>query len=321
MGRQAPTPNSIQRRPGRRARFLFAFTLVELLVVITIIGVLIGLLLPAVQAAREAARRSQCTNKLRNLTLGLENYESQNRHFPPGAKLHDRANLPSIGWRVELLPFIEEGDLYNQISPLPNGGAEDFSATERLPDIYHCPSVTKGDSNGQAVFASNYAAVAGAARDDHVITLENAACGNCATDGILYVKSKTRVGEVTDGTSSTLLLGERNYVVLEDWITGATHNQRNPRSPLTRVCSASVKNIVYPINASFEEFGYYKGDPNVPPSERKTLFNDLQFGSLHPGGANFSYADGHIEFLTDDIDFTIYQDLSTRNGGEVTPQE
>jgi len=286
------------------------------LVVITIIGVLIALLLPAIQAARESARRSQCTNQLRNLTLGLQNYESQNRRFPPGARLHDNNFQPSIGWRVEVLPFIEEGDLYQQISPLPNGGAQDFSATEQIIDIFHCPSVPTGGGNGQTVFGSNYAAVAGAGRDDKIISLESFACGNCATDGILFVKSKTKVGQITDGTSSTLMLGERTYL-FQDWIMGATKSG----APPSRICSGAVKNIVYPINASHEEFGFYRGDFSAAPSDRKTLLNDLHFGSVHPGGANFSYADGHIEFLNDDIDFTIYQDISTRAGGEVTSSE
>ena len=99
------------------------FTLIELLVVIAIIAVLIALLLPAVQAAREAARRAQCTNNLKQLQLGMMNYESSNGCFPmgsfqmpppgdpfataPGSGRHEN------GYLMRLLPFIEQSPLYN----------------------------------------------------------------------------------------------------------------------------------------------------------------------------------------------------------------
>jgi len=289
------------------------FTLVELLVVITIIGVLVGLLLPAVQAAREAARRTQCNNQLRNLTVGLMNFESQNQHFPAGAQLHEKNFQAGIGWRVLVLPFIEQNDLYRQVAPLPDGGATDWSPTKSNIRIFHCPSVPSEGSDGQTVFGSNYAAIAGAARNEKLIDLEDVVCGNCATDGILYVESSTGMRSIEDGTSKTFLLGERTYL-FRDWMSGATKSG----SPPTRICSGAAKNIVYPINASLQEFGYYKGDFSAPPAERKTLLNDLHFGSLHPGGAHFSFADGHVVFLSDGIDFTVYQDLATKAGGEVS---
>ncbi len=289
------------------------FTLVELLVVITIIGVLVGLLLPAVQAAREAARRTQCNNQLRNLTMGLMNYESQNQRFPPGARFHEKDYQAGVGWRVLVLPFIEQTQLYEQIAPLPDGGATNWSATKSLIDILHCPSVPAESADGQTIFGSNYSAVAGAARGEEVIELETFVCGNCATDGILYVGSSTEIQSIEDGTSNTLLLGERTYL-FRDWMGGAVKSG----SPATSICSGAVKNIVYPINASHLEFGYFKGDFSAPAAERKTLLNDLHFGSLHPGGAHFSYADGHVVFVSDSIDFTVYQDLATKAGGEVS---
>ena len=289
-----------------------AFTLVELLVVIAIIGVLLGLLLPAVQAAREAARRSQCNIQLRNLTLGLLNFESQNQRFPAGAKIPPTDNQAGVSWRVMLLPYIEQGQLYEKISPLPNGGATDWTARTILLDILHCPTVPSEGSSGLTVFSANYAAVAGAARNDELIALESTICGNCATDGVLHVDSSTKMSNIEDGTSNTLVLGERIYL-FQDWMEGATKSG----TPPTRLCSGAVKNIFYPINASFEEFGHYKFDFSAPPTNRKTLLNDLHFGSLHPGGAHFSYADGHVVFLSDSIDFTVYQDLSTKAGGEV----
>lgn len=287
------------------------FTLVELLVVVAIIGVLFGLLLPAVQAAREAARRTQCSNQLRDQTLGLINYESQHQHFPAGARLHDDQRKLSISWRVLVLPFIEQVQLYEQIEPLPDGGAANWSAKSEAFPFLQCPSVPDDTPKKLLSTGSNYAAIAGASRNDELIALETNSCGNCATDGILYVQSQTTTQQIEDGLSSTLLLGERTYV-FRDWMTGAVRSG----SPTNKICSGSVKNIIYPINASFAEFGYHKADFDAPPAQRKTLLNDLHFGSAHPGGAYFSFADGHVVFLNDELDFTVYQDFATRNGGE-----
>ncbi|KKL10766.1 hypothetical protein LCGC14_2552540 [marine sediment metagenome] len=100
------------------------FTLVELLVVITIIGILIALLLPAVQAAREAARRMQCVNNLKQLGIAIQNYHSQHGSFPPGARLHKTETEVGLSWRVFVLPHLELNSIYEQINPLPNGGAK-----------------------------------------------------------------------------------------------------------------------------------------------------------------------------------------------------
>ncbi|MBM3965585.1 MAG: DUF1559 domain-containing protein [Planctomycetes bacterium] len=107
------TLSSIKKAPSRRG-----FTLVELLVVIAIIGILVGLLLPAVQAAREAARRAQCMNNLRQIGLGLSNYESSFKRFPNGWVDNFRSNhttQPGWAWGHSMLPFIEQGPMYQQI--------------------------------------------------------------------------------------------------------------------------------------------------------------------------------------------------------------
>ncbi len=152
-----------------RSRPRRAFTLIELLVVIAIIAVLIALLLPAVQAAREAARRSQCVNNLKQIGLGVMNYESSNGCFPPGEK-----GCCWGTWCVFLLPYIEQGPLYNSWNTfgnnVPSGGAADgafryaggvnTTVTSTKVKAYSCPSDPNGSvvrSGYQATTFQNYA--------------------------------------------------------------------------------------------------------------------------------------------------------------------
>jgi prepilin-type N-terminal cleavage/methylation domain-containing protein/prepilin-type processing-associated H-X9-DG protein len=289
------------------------FTLAELLVVIAIIGVLLAILLPAVQAAREAARRAACTNHLKQLGLALLNYHDQHSAFPPGAHLHERMNQASVGWRVLILPYMEESALYDEIRPLADGGAAHWDPSERAVESLLCPSGPReGPVIGQL---SHFAGISGAYRGESRIDLEDSFCGDIYTNGILYLQSRTKIADVSDGTSHTLIVGERLYV-FRNWMAGAT--QLTP----TTICSGASKNIRFPINADPTRFGYFPGDPEAPPeADRGMLLNDLYFGSGHSGGAQFAYADGSVHFLRDDMDFTVYQDLATRDGGEVAARE
>jgi prepilin-type processing-associated H-X9-DG protein len=288
---------------------------VELLVVIAVIGILLGLLLPAVQSAREAARRSSCTNNLKQIGLALLNYESQHRRFPPSAPLLNVEFDPSISWRVMILPFLEEMPLYQQIGPKRNGGANDWSAQQKALNVFHCASLGIPPGNGEALVMSNYDAVSGAFRGDERINVEDEIGGDIYTNGIFYPNSRTQSEKITDGLSHTLAVGERLYR-FHDWMTGAFWS--GMPTP-TLMFNHAAKNIRHPINADHSVVGYWAGDPNVLPegATRTLLANDLFFGSKHSGGAQFCLADGSVQFLQETIDFTVYQDLATRRGGEV----
>jgi prepilin-type N-terminal cleavage/methylation domain-containing protein len=218
------------------------FTLVELLVVIAIIGVLVALLLPAVQAAREAARRMQCTNNLKQIGLGMQNYHSAHAKFPPSIIRHQLKTGPQspqgLLWSGMLLPFVEEQPLYDSMVGMgwgftvaDNGPNE--RATEAIVRVYKCPSAT---DNNEGYFeknrgtdpntweiqrrqSCNYGVVT---TDDvsHRNWMDDPLPHNAAPgwlwDGPFYLQNKSyNTSDIADGLSHTIFVGER-YRVLEN---------------------------------------------------------------------------------------------------------
>jgi prepilin-type N-terminal cleavage/methylation domain-containing protein/prepilin-type processing-associated H-X9-DG protein len=312
---------------GRReanASLRCGFTLIELLVVIALVGILMGMLLPAVQAAREAARRSQCASHLKQIGLALQSYHMGHESFPVGAYLVRRAGDSGISWRVLILTELEETSLYEQIQPTSQGGALSWGGRLVPVEVYRCPSAPRPPDSPLGLKESNYAGVAGPGRSQRM-SLEQVECGHISYDGVFFpvFKSPTtgasailpRTGvsikKIRDGTSKSLAVGERTYNVF-DWMSGAFWEG----SPLKLVCSRAAKNVTYRINTPLDDAGYYLDeDGNCKPM----LFNDLVFASYHNGGAFFSFADAHVEFIDDQIDFTLYQDMCTIAGEEVIP--
>ncbi len=300
------------------------FTLVELLVVIAIISILMGLLLPAVQSAREAARRSSCQCQMKQQALAALNHESSMGHFPSGSRLHTGKSQKSLNWRVYLLPFIEEQDLYDFINPQDNNGF--VEKPDEVPKIFYCPSIPSGGGWGW----SSYDGITGTRVGDSS-TPENEAGvweikkpqfdGDVAINGVLFPNSEIKVGQITDGTSSTFVVGERVYFSgLQHWITGSIWSGRDRNEP-DRIQMHSTKNVRYPINGDPNEFGYFLRDDSAPVGADVSLKqNDFYFGSHHPGGAHFAQADGSVVFYADDMDLNLYRAMATRNGEEVVAE-
>ncbi len=302
-----------RRRAGQSPSRNAGFTLVELLVVIAIISVLIGLLLPAVQAAREAARRNACLNNCKQLSLSLQSYESQHGFFPPGAREHLQENAFSVSWQTLILPHLEQQELYDRIAPDSDGGVGPGGHNQAVHavDFFHCPSAEPPFTDGLNRNGCNYVGIAGAGNADSISNLETVQCGNLFTDGVLAFGNPTGMSDITDGSSNTLVFGERIYA-LEVWTYGANWRGVPPQ----RICAAAMKNLRYPPNASLEHIGYFVRDFDAPAENRKLLRNNLIFGSHHPNGTQFALADGSARFFADATDFTILQDMATRNGGE-----
>lgn len=294
-----------------------AFTLVELLVVIAIISVLVGLLLPAVQAAREAARRNSCLGNSYQLSTAAQNYESQHGEFPAGARAHRQENLGSVSWNVLLLPYFEQSELYERINPNADGGVgpDGHNLSVHVVPIFYCPSAEQPSNDLDTKKGSNYVGVAGAESDGGVLDLEDISCGDLFINGVFAYDQPSSVADVTDGTSNSFVFGERVYL-LEEWTLGAKWRGE----PVDRICIAAIKNLRYPPNANRQTIGYWVRDFEAPAALRLVTRNDLYFGSDHPGGTTFAFADGHAKFIADDVDFTILQDMATRNGGE-TPRD
>lgn len=275
------------------------FTLVELLVVISIIGVLLGLLLPAVQAARAAARRTQCCNQLKQLALSLQNYHGVHNAFPPSAIMRKRDDDVGVSWRVLVLPYLEQASVFQKIDPQPDGSVTNTEMRFLMLSGLACPSTNLLEFEQEGLKLSSYASVAGAGRYER-LALNDPNCGDVDRDGVMYPDSRVKISWICDGTSNTLLIGER-LLPAWDWTSGVTKVGRPP----TTVCMEASKNIHYRINS-----------PPPAAGEPRTPFNDIPFASEHFGGAQFAYADGSVKLLKDDIDFSLYQDLATRDGGE-----
>ena len=235
------------------------FTLVELLVVIAIIGVLVALLLPAIQAAREAARRLQCQNNLHQMGLAMQNHHSAKGSFPPAF-----LKPGNWGWSVWLLPFIEERTLYATLNPTGSVIAVNPTTTTSLK-AFLCPS---DPSPVVHIFYSGYA------RSDYAVSEQ-------VSDG----GSSIKIAQIKDGTSKTLMIGERDMQNQ----AGAIWAGRDTTSGVASV----IGRPTWPINTS------YAGGSTCCASDNGCT--RYAWSSMHGGGANFVFCDSSVHFLPDTV--------------------
>ncbi len=305
------------------------FTLIELLVVIAIIGVLIALLLPAVQAAREAARRAQCTNNLKQLALGANNYHDVHQAFPSNscsaastAGGYDR--FPNYSCFVRLMPFTEQAPLYAALNV--NRGAynyENITIATVAIDTLHCPSdawepqpistATANasfnyqrpylvDANGKPYMQqfTSYAANQGTFWGSYQKSYDArppAGSGGlqfAMYNGVIYGDSVVNISQITDGTSSTMLFSERAHSLFA--IFDPPYQNSDSAWNSTKWYDTLVTSYL-PPNAGLTQ--------NNIPSPMYVIPSGAM--SEHPGGVNVAFCDGSVRFVKNSVDSWKYQ--------------
>jgi len=320
------------------------FTLVELLVVIAIIGLLIALLLPAVQSSRESSRRAACSNKLRQLALGMHSYHSARGHFPAGGVTKvtkpyapsdclDGGETTDAGppWSVLILPFSDSQaryDLYaidKPFTPMSNATLTANFPNQFKPNAnYQCPSDKNSRTN---TCNTNYFACQGGGPE--ILKTGSTAGFACESqqgrvfydNGIFYNNSKTRTKDIGDGTSHVALIGETKYAHHQDWTTASTAT-----SPPNGRPHMSWDSALRPYPVASGPFSIALGlcsttnginslltDPAVKENLAKPAST---FGSNHPSGAMFATADGATTFVSESIDLASYQRFGQRSSGQ-----
>ncbi|SIO59721.1 prepilin-type N-terminal cleavage/methylation domain-containing protein/prepilin-type processing-associated H-X9-DG domain-containing protein [Singulisphaera sp. GP187] len=321
-------------RPHPSTRNRSGFTLIELLVVIAIVAVLVALLLPAVQTAREAARRVQCTNNLKQIGLGFQNYHSLNDVFPIGGfggSLPTEAVGDSQGvqarrinsWGTAILPFVEQAPLYNSINQSRwYINAENSTAAGTIISTYICPtnatmSLTRPNGEnpkgpslyGRNDYSGNYGERA-------VRCFPATTCQNTYDDlgdtskiarGMTLTVSTAPISikHITDGTTYTIVAGEAHEAAFGSWMghknfldQSAPINARNGTVPGTIWASCQVA----------------KGNTTIG---RLGCDFSQEFASYHSGGAAFAFADGSARFLKESINNKVLGALLSRKGQEI----
>jgi prepilin-type N-terminal cleavage/methylation domain-containing protein/prepilin-type processing-associated H-X9-DG protein len=303
-----------------------AFTLIELLVVIAVIAILIGLLLPAVQKVRGAAARLQCANNLKQIGLACHNYHDSMNALPPGYVAQSgyvdgfTDTAPGWGWAAHLLPYIEQDNIHKSITfSLPVEHPANAGAAQTMVKIYLCPAdqtpsaafiVPDGFGKPIALAApSSYAACVGGDESDTF---------GPSGLGVFYRNSRTRITDITDGTSQTILVGDRAWSNVQGTWTGAIQNgvcARGVRNPNPGSSSASLPAATLVLAHSHLNNALTDTDSGLD-----------DFSSNHTGGSNFVFADGSVHFIHsipgDTLsgftpDSRAFQALGTRANGDL----
>ena len=324
-----------------RSRHLRGFSLVELLVVIAIIGVLVGLLIPAIQSSRMAASRTACANNLRQLGVAAHNYVSANDFFPSGSVAKEFPADPQHAWTffrwsalAQLTPYLENTAAYNALDlSVPLYGSnfevrpENTEAVKIFVAEFLCPAdevrrVTEEFAPTSYAACTGSGAGGGTPRD---------------TDGVFFVNSRTRMAQITDGTSRTALMSES---ILGD-PRPANHDPQTEYkfaflAPLSEaLCNGTVQwNVSDPrgfawVNGEYRCALYnHRMTPNSSTPDcmgvqiggdaktRYTAYGWRAARSRHTGGVNVLMADTALRFVADEVEPNVWQALATTASGE-----
>jgi prepilin-type N-terminal cleavage/methylation domain-containing protein/prepilin-type processing-associated H-X9-DG protein len=277
---------------SHQTRRLRGFTLVEFLVVICIVVIALTLAAPGIVQVRAQARANACKNNLKQVALAMHNYHDTFNTFPPGwvAKDVKPATGACFGWGSMLLPFLDQGPLYNKLNFSAPPDSNNADLQTRIA-IFRCPDDTSEDVNpvrdefGTSNYSGNYGDVA----------LPGSVNASTKASGMLFWNSKVGIRDVTDGASNVFLVGERCISSAAAIWVGARSNQ-NAGDCVTACNHAARLNTVID-----------------------------SFSSRHAGGAHFVLCDGSVRFVSDEIDSQdavnppkgLFQKLANRNDGQV----
>lgn len=275
-----------------------ALTLIELLVVMSIMTMMMSLVLPAVQQVRSASDRTKCLNCLHQIALAIHNHEVERGYYPQAYDKKYPISRSDAGprrpWTTLILPYLERSSLFD----LP-GTALDVTIVKD----FHCAADWRLIGKGRylnlvpGALTSYFAVdggVGGNATGPRVL----------ATDGVMYVSSKTRSAHILDGTSHTIVVGERPPDSILSW--GWTFWGWFDSSMSAKVY-AKPDNFTYTGCAVPGVYG---------PGNTTNICHGLHYWSLHSGGANFAFADGSVRFIAYNVDPDFLPKLATRNGAE-----
>lgn len=302
------------RRAEASQSSIAGFTLVELLVVIAIIGILVGLLLPAVQAAREAARRSQCINNLMQLGLAVHHYEFNHEYLPAGVinpegPIRNEPIGQHVSWTVQILPYIEEGNAFERFDMQAGAYAEaNLPVRQHSINLLRCPSspVPKREDK---IAISSYV---GCHNDREAPISED-------NNGLLFLNSRIRFADISDGSTYTLLLGEA--VITPDnlgWTSGTRATLRNASGIFRPEAERQGGLGLAP------QFGAEHPDATDEEQPEQSRIGTLYvggFSSFHTGGANMVFADGSVNFISQTIDPQVLQHMGNRADGELIERD
>ena len=295
--------------PGRIAGSR-GFTLIELLVVIGIIGILIAILLPAVQAARETARRCICRSNIRQIAMATLNFHDTQGHLPP-PKIGDMNTTSQGSALVLLLPYLEEGDRYATY----DHGQSIFAPVNRPItgepiDVYLCPSMrlpTHGPEDGDATLGPGSYLIS--TRTSYLPFVNDGAFADLPSTGESY---DLTLRHIVDGLSKTILIGEINYAF----------SAIEPQASLTGDAVRGVRtSFAWAEGYWLQAWGHMAS--SVPQAFNNNTdylnpYSSRTYRSDHPGGVNFAFLDGSVDFIADDSDPIVRRALVTRDGGETS---
>jgi len=303
-----------------------AFTLIELLVVIAIIAILIALLVPAVQKVREAAARTQCINNLKQQGLALHNYHDATKVLPQGNSVYTSA-FPYEGswtWMGYILPYVEQDNVLQKAKAFANSGGTNWytwynPVCAQFLTVYCCPS----DPRGQQRYPGAPSGIA-----DQALTayLGNSGTTSTSNDGVLYQSSKIKLVTITDGTSNTIMVGERppnSNLEFGWWFAAYGYDGRGNADCVMTSNDVAVANYFIanysaapnqPCNGTAaQKIGLKSGNPDIG-------CDAAHYWSFHTTGSHFLFADGTVRMIAYSGD-SVIRALSTRAAGEVVTLE